>query len=204
MSRVRSALAAIGVLFATGATALMGAVPASAASNPSIVHFDSTYAGGWTCASTSGSARMNVGDSLRLTWTVIVNGSPQATSASFTFTGPTGNIDVPMTTSAGGSVSFSALGTYTLDPSLSFGCSLTVQVVAEPVAAPPAHDYFQAVGVPASGNCADVPTSAGHFRGYPIGGWSKSWAWWINDGRGGPVCVREVEGRPDGTIVLIG
>lgn len=185
-------------------TSLIGATSASAAANPSIVHFDSNYSGGWTCTSTAGSVRMNIGDSLRFTWTVTVGGAPQPSAGDFDFTGPTGTILVPMSTSGGGSVSFSSLGTYTLVPPASFGCSLTVQVVAEPVAAPPAHDYFQQVGVPASGNCADVPTPVGHFRGYPIGGWSKSWAWWINEGRGGAVCVRAVEERPDGTIVLIG
>ena len=60
------------------------------------------------------------------------------------------------------------------------------------------------MGVPASGSCADVPSPVGHYPGFPFGGWSKSWAQWINDGTGGPVCTREVEQRPDGTIVLIG
>lgn len=203
MSLIRNSLAALAVA-AIAATSLVGTTAANAASNPSVVHFDSNFAGGWTCTSTAGSVRMNVGDSLRLTWSTFDNGSPSITDGFFTFTGPTGFIDVPMSTSAGGSVSFSALGQYQLVSGFSFNCNLTVSVVSEPVEAPPAHDYLQQVGVPASGNCADVPTSVGHFRGYPIGGWSKSWAWWINDGRGGPVCTREIEERPDGTIVLIG
>jgi hypothetical protein len=33
---------------------------------------------------------------------------------------------------------------------------------------------------------------------------ARSWAQWINNGTGGPVCTREVEQRPDGEVVLIG
>lgn len=53
-------------------------------------------------------------------------------------------------------------------------------------------DEFQQVGVPASGSCADVPSPVGHYPGFPFGGWSKSWAQWINNGAGGPVCTREL------------
>lgn len=69
---------------------------------------------------------------------------------------------------------------------------------------PGPHDTLQQVGVPASGDCADVPEFVGHLHGFPIGGWSLSWAEWIYDYSGGPVCTREVEERPDGTVVLIG
>ncbi len=44
----------------------------------------------------------------------------------------------------------------------------------------------------------------GHYPGAPFGGWSKSWAEWINDGKGGAVCTRELEERSDGTIILVG
>lgn len=54
------------------------------------------------------------------------------------------------------------------------------------------HDEFQQVGVPSSGNCADVPSPVGHYPGFPFGGWSRSWAQWINNGAGGPVCTREL------------
>ena len=57
---------------------------------------------------------------------------------------------------------------------------------------------LQQVGVPASGDCADVPVTVGHDQGYPIGGWSKSWAYWIYNGTGGPVCTRTVEEIPNG------
>ena len=40
--------------------------------------------------------------------------------------------------------------------------------------------------------------TVGHDQGYPIGGWSKSWSQWINNGTGGPVCTRTVEEIPNG------
>lgn len=83
---------------------------------------------------------------------------------------------------------------------------INVVVTATPVITPTieSHDYLQQVGVPASGDCADVNPSVGHYPGFPVGGWSKSWAWWINDGTGGAVCTRELDERPDGQIVLVG
>lgn len=72
--------------------------------------------------------------------------------------------------------------------------SITMTIVAQPVPAPviTEHDYIQQVGVPASGSCADVPSPTAHWPGFPFGGWSKSWAQWINGGKGGPVCTREI------------
>jgi len=71
---------------------------------------------------------------------------------------------------------------------------IRVNIVSTPIVTPvePAHDYLQQVGVPATGSCADVPHDAGHLTGFPYGGWSKSWAQWINGGRGGAVCTREI------------
>ncbi len=66
------------------------------------------------------------------------------------------------------------------------------------------HDWLQQVGVPASGSCADVPSTVGHWIGAPIGGWSLTWAEWINEGQGGPVCSRELQDREDLTIILVG
>ena len=87
------------------------------------------------------------------------------------------------------------------------GLSITVHDPAVRVITfPPfvGHDWIQQVGVPASGDCNDVPSSVGHWRGAPTGGWSLSWAQWINDGTGGPVCHRELQDRPDGSIVSVG
>ena len=72
--------------------------------------------------------------------------------------------------------------------------AINIVVTAVPVATPviDTHDTIQQVGVPTSGDCADVRPSVGHYPGFPVGGWSKSWAYWINDGKGGPVCTREI------------
>lgn len=86
------------------------------------------------------------------------------------------------------------------------GISITVHdPVLRVVSYPPfvGHDWLQQVGVPSSGNCDDVPSNVGHWRGAPVGGWGKSWVQWINDGRGGPVCTRELQDRPDGSIVVL-
>jgi hypothetical protein len=96
------------------------------------------------------------------------------------------------------------LGSYTIAASLAPIPPVSLIVTDTPINEPMAHDEFQQVGVPASGDCADVAPEVGHYPGYPIGGWSKSWAQWINNGTGGAVCTREVEQRPDGEIVLVG
>lgn len=198
MKAPRSLAAAIGASLILTAISIAGAPAGSAASNPSLVHFDTNYSGGWSCTGTSSSVRMNPGDSLTLTWTNANGGA----TATWTFNGPV-QIDVPMDTSFGSTVSFPSLGTYQLYEPWSNNCSLTVSVVSEPVAAPAAHDYLQQVGVPASDDCADVPTWVGHLPGFPLGGWGRSWAQWIYDGQGGPVCTRVVETRPDGTVIVL-
>ncbi len=88
----------------------------------------------------------------------------------------------------------------------SFPVLIEVVVTATPIVTPvvTVHDDLQQVGVPASGDCKDVPVTVGHYDGYPIGGWSKSWAMWINDGKGGPVCTREIETTATGEIILVG
>ncbi len=72
------------------------------------------------------------------------------------------------------------------------GVNIVVTTAPVTTPAPEFHDAIQQVGVPASGDCADVRPSVGHYPGFPFGGWSKSWAYWINDGKGGPVCTREI------------
>ena len=191
-------LAMVSLAVLAGSVAMAG--PSHAASNPALVHFDTVYNGGWSCTSSASSVRMNPGDSLTLTWSM-----PQAASSAFwLFDGPTGQFYVSLRTDRSSQLTLSTLGTYQSDAVQNFGCALSISVVSEPVDPPEAHDYLQQVAAPASGNCADVPTYVGHLPRFPIGGWSKSWAWWPNDGRGGHVCTREVEERPDGTIVLIG
>ena len=192
-------LAMVSLAVLAGSVAMAG--PSQAASNPALVHFDTAYSGSsWACTSSASSVRMNPGDSLTITLTT----TPAGAGGFFTFDGPTGYVDIRVVGGTHSTATFSTLGTYQLVSTWSFGCSLTVSVVSEPVDPPEAHDYLQQVAAPASGNCADVPTYVGHLPRFPIGGWSKSWAWWPNDGRGGHVCTREVEERPDGTIVLVG
>ena len=191
------AMASIAVL--AGSVAMAG--PSQAASNPALVHFETVYNGGWSCTVSAPSVQMNPGDSLTLTWSIRAS---KPTSAFFVFDGPTGQLNVSMRTDRSSQLTLSTLGTYQSDAVQNFGCALSISVVSEPVDPPEAHDYIQQVGVPLSGDCSDVPNYVGHLPGFPIGGWSKSWALWINDGLGGPVCTREVEERPDGTIVLIG
>ena len=72
--------------------------------------------------------------------------------------------------------------------------AINIVVTAVPVTTPvvDVHDTIQQVGVPASGDCADVSPTVGHFADFPIGGWTKSWAMWIYNGTGGPVCTREI------------
>jgi hypothetical protein len=82
--------------------------------------------------------------------------------------------------------------------------SVTVTVTTDPVPEPTVHDELQQIAVPASGDCADVTIDTGYYPGAPIGGWTLSWAQWINDGKGGSVCTRELEVSSDGTVVLIG
>lgn len=106
----------------------------------------------------------------------------------------------------------SAVGTYALvvfrnNSVLDLG-EIPLTVTNDPIAPPPPPVPIigmQQVGVPASGDCADVPVSVGHDQGYPIGGWSKTWANWINNGTGGPVCTRTVEqiDNADGTSRLV-
>jgi len=49
---------------------------------------------------------------------------------------------------------------------------------------------LQQVGVPAVGGCAAVVEPSANWAGVAYGGWGLSWAQWINNGAGGPVCSR--------------
>ena len=54
--------------------------------------------------------------------------------------------------------------------------------------APPG--WLQQVGVPNSGECTAINDADLNRGGVSSGGWGKSWAQWVNDGRGGAVCTR--------------
>ncbi len=50
----------------------------------------------------------------------------------------------------------------------------------------------QQVGLPATGSCTDVDASQITWGASILGGWKQSWAWWANNGAGGPVCTRDL------------
>ena len=49
---------------------------------------------------------------------------------------------------------------------------------------------LQQVGMPVSGDCTNVEDSHLDWGTGLYGGWTRSWAEWINAGSGGPVCLR--------------
>lgn len=172
------------------------AAPAQAGADPTVVSWTSTEIspGRFSCTPSVTSVRANPRSAVTLHNGCIV---PLRFIVDKTLVG---------TAAVGGNLTITApptLGTFRIAP-IPAGGDVTLIVTDTPISEPMAHDEFQQVGVPASGDCADVPATVGHYPGYPIGGWSRSWARWINDGAGGPVCTREVEQRPDGTVVLVG
>jgi len=180
---------------------IAGAAPAHAGVNPTLITVARDGSG--TCVASTGALVGNPGsrftvhnvDCAGTLPYVIVQGTVGAFAGSGT------------RLANGGSATFTLGSTSGLMIVQAFSAGaprITVTVTTDVIPEPTVHDEFQQVGVPASGDCADVPPTVGHYPGYPIGGWSRSWAQWINNGAGGPVCTREVEESPDGTIVLVG
>lgn len=174
---------------------------ASAAANPSGI-LVTAYNG---CPATASSIVGNPGDRVSIIVArgckaVALSGSAAISPATFSIVGPKAQT---ITLGSGGTGSFvlvsSGVGT-------THTTTISVTVRSTPVAGPGlvGHDTLQQIGVPASGSCDDVPIETGHYHDFPIGGWSKSWAWWINNGTGGPVCTRELLVTPSGEIVLVG
>ena len=205
---------ALKILVAAGVVAVAGlgtSAPAMAAANPSIVSVSCKDPNVCNDAVWSaGSVTANPGDAF-----TVHNASTNFSLEFIIFEKP-GLVplgDVNVAPSAAASMTApSAVGTYGLvvfRPN--YGEELgdiTLTVTNDPIApAPPPVPIIglQQVGVPASGDCADVPVSVGHDQGFPIGGWSKSWANWINNGTGGAVCTRTVEqiDNADGTSRLV-
>ena len=192
------------ILVAAGVVAVAGlgtSAPAMAAANPSIVSVTcndpiACTAGVWS----AGSLMANPGDAFTVHNGVSGFGSDfdilkdGAIIQNVFVMGPrSASMTAP-----------SAVGNYTLRYTgigSADGYSIPLTVTNDPIAPPPPPIPvigLQQVGVPASGDCADVPVTVGHDQGYPIGGWSKSWAYWIYNGTGGPVCTRTVEEIPNG------
>jgi hypothetical protein len=176
---------------------IAAAAPVHAGADPTVVSWTKTVINPTTstCVPSVTSVRANPGSAITLHNNDCVAPLKFVVNKEFKGTAP-----------VGGSLTITApttLGTFTIAP-FPGAVDVTLIVTDTPISEPMAHDEFQQVGVPATGDCADVDPAVGHYPGYPIGGWSKSWAQWINGGAGGPVCTREVEQRPDGEIVLIG
>jgi hypothetical protein len=194
--RLTASLAALAVA-ATGFA--LAAPSAQAAADPSVVSYgELAPPAPRGCTALTSTVRANPGDRLSL------HNDCTYETTFYIIQGTTlfGQWRVPVK----GQVTFAvptAIGTYNIQGLATIG-KTTLVVTDVPIPPAKAHDEFQQVGVPASGDCADVSPQTGHYPGYPIGGWSRSWAQWVNDGTGGPVCTREVEQRPDGTIVLVG
>lgn len=51
-------------------------------------------------------------------------------------------------------------------------------------------DVLQQVSPGADGTCSAIDASSLNIGGAGSGGWGRSWAQWVNDGRGGAVCTR--------------
>ena len=199
---------ALKILVAAGVVAVAGlgtSAPAMAAANPSIVSVSCKDPNVCNDAVWSaGSVTANPGDAFTV-HNASTNFGVEFVIFSTTPGGPlVGSADVAPSAAASMTAP-SAVGTYALvvyrgtrGPELG---EIPLTVTNDPIApAPPPVPIIglQQVGVPASGDCADVPVSVGHDQGFPIGGWSKSWANWINNGQGGAVCTRTVEEIPNG------
>ena len=188
------------ILVAAGVVAVAGlgtSAPAMAAANPSVVSvtcIDPPF-----CSATvfSASSMMaNPGDTF-----TVHNGTGFAGLFQIQKdgVGVSGTVTVA-SDNAASMTAPSALGSYTIQFTGGSDPAMSLTVTNDPITRSDAQPVvgLQQVGVPASGDCADVPVSVGHDQGYPIGGWSKSWSQWINNGTGGPVCTRTVEEIPNG------
>ena len=193
---------ALKILVVAGVVAVAGlgtSAPAMAAVNPSIVSV--------TCGASCVYPSVSAGSIVANPGSTFTVHAGTATTATFQIQGQSSvtvgpNQSASMTApSAVGSYDFFIL----VPAAFTSSVVLSLTVTNAPVA--PAHADgstpqpivgLQQVGVPASGDCADVPVTVGHDQGFPIGGWSKTWANWINNGTGGPVCTRTVEEIPNG------
>lgn len=199
---------ALKILVAAGVVAVAGlgtSAPAMAAANPSVVSVTCTDPGFCSATVFSASSMMaNPGDTF-----TVHNGTSFAGLFQIQKdgVGVSGTVTVA-SDNAASMTAPSALGSYTIQFTGGSDPAMSLTVTNDPIApAPPPVPIIglQQMGVPASGDCADVPVTVGHDQGFPIGGWSKSWSQWINNGTGGPVCTRTVEqiDNADGTSRLV-
>ena len=188
------------ILVAAGVVAVAGlgtSAPAMAAANPSVVSVTCTDPPFCSATVFSASSMMaNPGDTFTVHNGTIFAGLFQIQKDGV---GVSGTVTVA-SDNAASMTAPSALGSYTIQFTGGSDPAMSLTVTNDPITRSDAQPVvgLQQVGVPASGDCADVPVSVGHDQGFPIGGWSKSWANWINNGTGGAVCTRTVEEVPNG------
>ena len=199
---------ALKILVVAGVVAVAGlgtSAPAMAAANPSVVSVTCTDPGFCSATVFSASAMMaNPGDTF-----TVHNGTSFAGLFQIQKdgVGVSGTVTVA-SDNAASMTAPSALGSYTIQFTGGSDPAMSLTVTNDPITPAPLPVPIiglQQVGVPASGDCADVPVTVGHDQGFPIGGWSKSWSQWINNGTGGTVCTRTVEqiDNADGTSRLV-
>ena len=199
---------ALKILVVAGVVAVAGlgtSAPAMAAANPSVVSVTCTDPGFCSATVFSASSMMaNPGDTF-----TVHNGTSFAGLFQIQKdgVGVSGTVTVA-SDNAASMTAPSALGSYTIQFTGGSDPAMSLTVTNDPITPAPLPVPIiglQQVGVPASGDCADVPVTVGHDQGFPIGGWSKSWSQWINNGTGGTVCTRTVEqiDNADGTSRLV-
>ena len=79
----------------------------------------------------------------------------------------------------------------TLSAAVTAGLGAAALLLAPMASAHP--DRLQQLPVPASGKCTDAISVDAKWDESLQGGWSLSWAQWMNDGKGGPVCTRTLQ-----------
>ena len=193
---------ALKILVAAGVVAVAGlgtSAPAMAAVNPTVVSVTCVGPGGGCDASKFSAPSIIANPGTAFT---VHNGLTFATALFAIGTSIFPDQTLAVGSGLSGTMTApSTVGSYTLSWAGSGGASIPLIVTNDFIDPPPPPIPvigLQQVGVPASGDCADVPVTVGHDQGYPVGGWSKSWAYWIYNGTGGPVCTRTVEEIPNG------
>ena len=63
---------------------------------------------------------------------------------------------------------------------------------------------LQQFGKPASGTCNSVAPTSLNWSGVAGGGWSESWAQWVNNGNGGAVCTRTLSYDTSQSLWVVG
>lgn len=90
---------------------------------------------------------------------------------------------------------------------LGYDFTFATYVIADPARDPSTEvppSVVQQFGKLAPGICADVASEHLDLSGVGSGGWSESWAQWVNDGAGGVVCTRTLVYIPSQSRWIVG